>query len=178
MRKMSKFEKLGVVAAIIVASSFIYMKKVYEPQEKRLKATVAQLNKVIGEVNSLNTVKSVSTIKKELDKKKQELADLNERMGRASIHADDERQVSELLSKISRIIEKSGLSVNYVKPDGKKPDDLFHWSSFEFDLAGGYFQFLRFLDSLRALPDALKVGKMELEQGKGNSLHITLELML
>ncbi len=179
MRKMSKFEKLGVVAAVIVASSFIYMKKVYEPQEKRLKTTVANLNKVVGELNSLKTIKSTASLKVELEKKKKELALLETETG-GSDNADPDRQSSELLGKVSTALERSGMMVNSVKPGGKKPDELFQWNSYEFDLGGGFFQFLRFMERLRAMPEPVKVHKLLLEQGKDKDkmLHITLELLL
>ncbi len=176
---MSKFEKLGVVAAVIVASSFVYMKKVYEPQEKRLKTTVASLNKVIGELNNLKSLKSSASMKSELERKKNELAQIETRQGAAAC-SDPERQASELLGKVSSAIERSGMLVNSVKPGGKKPDELFDWNSYEFDLSGGYFALLKFLDRLRDMPEAVKVKRLLLEHGKEKDkmLHITLELLL
>lgn len=177
MRPMSKFEKLGVVAAVIVASSFIYMKKVYEPQEKRLKATVASLNKVVGEVNGLAAIKPSAALKSELARKKKELAAIESRAGMALL-AGSERHTSELLSKISRSIDRCGLTVDSVKPGGKMPDELFQWNSYEFVLTGDYFQFMRFMDLLRAMPEAVKVKKIRMELVNDRTLRITMELLI
>jgi Tfp pilus assembly protein PilO len=179
MRRMSKFEKLGVVAAVIVASSFIYMKKVYEPQEKRLKTTVANLNKVIGELNNLKSIKSTASLKSELEKNKKELTQLEAQSGTIA-STNPERQASELLGKVSRALERSGMLVNGIKPGGKKPDELFEWNSYEFDLNGSYFQFMQFMERLRAMTEPVKVKKLVLEQGKDKEmmLHVTLELLL
>jgi hypothetical protein len=72
LKKLSQFEKYGIMAAIIIACTFFYMKKVYEPQEKEFKKTVAALNKVVGEINGLRQVPSVVQVRHELESLKEE----------------------------------------------------------------------------------------------------------
>jgi Tfp pilus assembly protein PilO len=178
MRKLSRFEKLGVVAAVIIACSYLYMKRVYEPQEKKLKATVAQLNKVIGEVNGLKATPSASSLKRSLAKKKEELSGLEEQMKRASIHGTAENEISDMFSRVGRLMERNGLTVLSVMPKGGKNDGLFQWSLFEVSFTGGYFNFLSFLDDVIAMPNAVKIETMKMEQRDDTTLQITMELLI
>jgi len=178
MRKLSRFEKLGVVAAVVIACGYLYMKRIYEPQEKKLKATVAQLNKVIGEVNTLNEVPSAIALNRTLQKKKNELAGLKDQLKHVAVSTGAERELSEMLSRVSRQLAASGLTVLSLAPREKINDGLFDWNRYELTVTGGYFRYLDFLNRLAAMPDPVKLGAISLERSEKETLRITTELLI
>jgi Tfp pilus assembly protein PilO len=178
MKKLSRFEKVGLIAAVVVAGTFFYMKRMYEPQEKVLKNTVQQLNKVIGEVNVLKAVPPVGSVKKQLEKRKAELAVLENRLKETTVLTGADREVTELLSWIVDLIADKGFVINAIVPKGKMADSLFQWNLFEVDLDGNFYRFIALLTALRDKSDAVRIEKITLTQKDGQGLHIRLNLMI
>lgn len=203
MKKLSPLEKMGLVAAVVVACTYFYMKKVYEPQEKILKTTVAELNKIVGEINNLKTVPPVSGVKSQLKKHKSELKELEYKLNSTMVRTGSEWEVSHFLSVIIDMMERRGLTVRNITPKkdegsggaaatpsetppvgtdpGKapaKPDELFVWHPYDVELSGGYYGFVGLLIDLRKKPDAVKIEKIEITQKEGASLSIKMNLKI
>lgn len=178
MRKLSQFEKIGLVASVIVACTFFYMKRVYEPQEKLLKSTIQRLNKLVGEVNSLKAVPPAVTVKNQMERRRAELAELEDRLRETTVLTGADREVTKLLNRIADLIEKEGLAVNAVVPKGKISDGLFQWNLFEIDMGGDFYCFMKFLSSLLDMPDAVRIEKVTLGKKDGQSLQIRINLMI
>lgn len=178
MKKLSQFEKLGLVAAVIVACMFFYMKRVYEPQEKVLKKTVKKLNKVIKEYNAVQDVPPVHSVKGQIKKHRAELAGLEEEMTTLTVKTGAEREVTELLNEIMDILKAQGMSVNTLTPKGKRADPLYSWNVFDVDMGGNFHRFTRLLESFEALDDPVKIDKVVIGQGTGSTLTIHLEVMI
>lgn len=178
MKKLTRFEKFGLMAALIVACTFFYMKRVYEPQEKRLKKTVATLNKVIGEVNSLNQTPSAAVVHRKLQAGKKRLTELEARLQTTAMRTGAAREVMTLLAGINRLIEGNRLFVRTLTPKGTKADDLFDWNLFEIEMHGAFFDFMAFLEALRDLEDPVRVEEIHLAAEGNQGLHIALKLMI
>ncbi len=178
MRKLSRFETVGLIAAVVVACSFFYMKRVYEPQEKVLKNTVQQLNKLIGEVNGLKAVPPAASVKNQLEKRKAELAELENRLKETTVLSGADREVTELLSQIADLIADQGFVVNAIVPKGKIADSMFQWNLFEVDMSGNFYRFMDLLAALRDRPDAVRIEKITLMQKDGQGLRIQMNLMI
>ena len=154
------------------------MKRVYEPQEKKLKTTVAQLNQVIGEVNALKAVPSADSLRRNLQRQEKELAKLDEQLKHLAVHTGAERELSEMLSRVSRLLDRSGLGVLSVAPKGAQSDGLFNWSLYELTVTGSYFGYIAFMERLAAMPDAVKLGKLSLERTEKEKVRVTMELLI
>ncbi len=178
MRKLSQFEKIGLVAAVIVACTFFYMKRVYEPQEKKLKSTVQRLNKMVNEINNLKSVPPAITVKNQLERRKDELARLEEQLRETTVLTGADREVTKLLNRITDVIEDKELAVIALVPKGKIDDGLFQWNLFEITMEGDFYYFIGFLSALREMPDAVRIEKAELSQKDGHDLSIRIELMI
>ena len=178
MRKLTRFEKFGLMAALIVACTFFYMKRVYEPQEKRLKQTVAALNKVVGEVNSLNQTPSAAAVQRTLKQREKRLAELDAQLARTAVRTGAPREVTGLLADINRLIEDRRLVVETVVPKGTVADDLFDWNVFEIDMHGAFFDFMALLETLRDLEDPVRIEKVRLTADGEQGVRITLNLMI
>lgn len=178
MKKLSRFEKFGLMAALIIACTFFYVKRVYEPQEARLKKTIQTLNKVVGEINNLKEVPPAAKVKRILEKNRRELEALNARLEGTLVHTGAEREVTRLLSDINRMMDINGLRVNALVPGGRTTDELMEWNLFRIDLEGSFHGFVNFMKGLRDMKDAIKVEQVRLEKGDNRRLHIKLNLMI
>jgi Tfp pilus assembly protein PilO len=167
-----------LIAALVVALTFFYMKRVYVPQEKRLKTTVQQLNKVVGEINNIKTVPPAASLKERLKRSKADLADLENRLKETKVLTGADREVAELLSLIVDLIQTKGLVIGAIQPKGKVSGSMFQWNLFEVDLGGDFFRFMDLLSALRDRPDAVRVEKIRLTKETGQGLRIQMNLMI
>jgi len=180
LKKLSQFEKYGIMAAIIIACTFFYMKKVYEPQEKEFKKTVAALNKVVGEINGLKQVPSMVQVRHELESLKKSLEEVDQKLQGTLMHTGAAREVTRMLRQINEHVAASGLRVVSLQPKGRNMDTLLQleWNHFQLNLSGSFHGFLHLLDSLRAMPDAVRIDGVTLKGGDGEFLNITFNLMI
>ncbi len=178
MRKLSRFEKMGLIAAVVVAGTFFYMKRVYEPQEKVLKKTVEQLNKVIGEINAVRAVPPAVGVKQELARHKEELTELEEQLKETTNVTGKESEVTTLLGRIVKLLDAKSFAVKAIRPMGKAPDDLFQWSLFEIEMAGDFRRFMELLTALRDLRDAVRVEGIALARDEVRAIAIQMKLKI
>jgi Tfp pilus assembly protein PilO len=178
MKKLTPFEKVGLIAAVIVACTYFYMKRVYEPQERVLKTTVSQLNGAIGELNGLRAVPPALSVKNQLERSKAELAELENRLSETTVLTGADREVTQLLSLIVDLLQDNHFAVISIVPKGKTADSLFQWNLFEIDMTGEFHHFIKFLSVLRNRPDAVRVERLTLMQQDGQDLRIRLNLMI
>jgi len=177
MKKLSRFEKIGLIAAVVVAGSFFYMKKVYEPQEKVLKATIVRLNKVVAERNALNEPRPANLIRKEIEGIREDLAEVEAQLSQVKAPTGADGEVTELLAEIATLTEQHALQVGGVEPLGKVTDQFFDRHAFQLELKGEFFDFLAFLEALRRLPDSVRADQVSLEALE-RGLRIQLKLMI
>ncbi|GAB6096251.1 hypothetical protein JCM14469_25040 [Desulfatiferula olefinivorans] len=179
MRKLSQFEKLGLVAAVIVACTYFYMKRVYEPQEKVLKKTVATLNGVIKEFNALAEVPPVHAVKARIKKRKEELAEREQSLEGMTVQTGAQREVTELLGQIVDLIRARNLTVKALAPAREKlKEPLYEWNVFSVDMEGDFGKFTDLLARLRNLNDPVKIDKVAIGRGEGRDLSIRFNVMI
>ena len=180
MRKLTKLEKFGLIAAIIIAGTYFYMGKIYDPQAKALKKTVIKLNKIIKEINSIEEISSVGSINKTIKKRKEELEKVKSELKDTVITTGKESEITELLSMINRLVDQSRLVVKSIVPKGRVAGALFAWSSFDLDMEGSFYFFLDFLSGLKEMRDSVKIQNINIEKNgdAGDVLKINMTLMI
>jgi Tfp pilus assembly protein PilO len=180
MKKLTKLEKFGLVAAIIIAGTYFYMGKIYDPQAKALKKTVIKLNKIIGEINSIKEVSSAGLINRTIKKRKQELEKVKSELKDTVITTGKESEITELLDRINRLVDQNRLAVKSIVPKDKVAGALFAWSSFDLDMEGSFSFFLEFLTALKEMPDSVKIQNINIEKNGdvGDVLKINMTLMI
>ncbi len=180
MRKLTKLEKFGLVAAIIIAGTYFYMGKIYDPQAKALKKTVIKLNKIIGEINSIKEVASAGSINRTIKKREEELEKVKSKLKDTVITTGKESEITELLDRINRLVDQNRLAVKSIVPKGKVASALFAWSSFDLDMEGSFSFFLEFLTALKEMPDSVKIQNINIEKNGdvGDVLKINMTLMI
>ncbi len=180
MKKLTKLEKFGLIAAIIIAGTYFYMGKIYDPQAKALKKTVIKLNKIIKDINSIKEVSSVGSINRTIKKRKEELEKVKSELKDTVITTGKESEITELLSRINRLVDQNCLVVKSIVPKGKVAGALFAWSSFDLDMEGSFYFFLEFLSALKKMPDSVKIQNINIEKNGdvGDVLKINMTLMI
>jgi len=181
MKKLTKLEKFGVIAAIIVAGSYFYMKNVYDPQAKALKKTIINLNKVIGKLNSTKKdTPSVEPVKKTIKKRKKELDRFESSLADISGKTGKESEITHVVSKINRLADQSMLGMESIAPNGETKGTFFTWAVFDLEMEGSFDSLMEFLSGLEKMQDPLKVQKINIANENGNpaALKIRLTLML
>ncbi len=180
MKKLTKLEKFGLIAAIIIAGTYFYIGKIYDPQAKALKKTVIKLNKVIGEINSIKEVASAGSIIRTIKKSEEELEKVKSELKDTVIATGKESEITELLDRINRLVDQNRLEVKSIVPKGKVAGTLFAWSSFDLDMEGSFSFFLEFLTALKEMPDSVKIQNINIEKNGdvGDVLKINMTLMI
>jgi len=180
MRKLTKLEKFGLVAAIIIAGTYFYMGKIYDPQAKALKKTIIKLNKIIGEINSIKEVASAGSINRTIKKREEELEKVKSKLKDTVITTGKESEITELLDRINRLVDQNRLAVKSIVPKGKVASALFAWSCFDLDMEGSFSFFLEFLTALKEMPDSVKIQNINIEKNGdvGDVLKINMTLMI
>jgi len=180
MKKLTKLEKFGLIAAIIIAGTYFYMGKIYDPQAKALKKAVIKLNKIIGEINSIKEVSSAGSIIRTIKKSEEEFEKVKSELKDTVITTGKESEITELLDRINRLVDQNRLEVKSIVPKGKVAGTLFAWSSFDLDMEGSFSFFLEFLTALKEMPDSVKIQNINIEKNgdAGDVLKINMTLMI
>ncbi|HEC99274.1 MAG TPA: hypothetical protein ENN18_02675 [Proteobacteria bacterium] len=180
MRKLTKLEKFGLIAAIIIAGTYFYIGRIYDPQAKALKKTVIELNKIIGEVNSIKEVSSEESINRTIKKHKEELEEIRAVCETKAKKTGEESEITEILNRINRLADQNRLVVKSIVPKGKVAGALFAWSSFDLDMEGSFYFFLEFLSGLKKLREPVKIQGISIKKNGdvGDVLKINVTLMI
>jgi len=180
MKKLTKLEKFGMAAAIVVIGTYFYMGKVYDPQAASLKKTVTSLNKIIQEINVMEDVKSERSIRKTVEKREAELAALKKNQGASVRLTGNESEVTALLTDINRLIEETGLKALAIVPMGEAGTGLLGgFKKYSLQISGRYYPFLDFIKGLESMDDAVVIENITMKKADGRlPLRISVDLMI
>ncbi|WP_321531410.1 type 4a pilus biogenesis protein PilO [uncultured Desulfuromonas sp.] len=178
MRKLTKLEKFGLIAAILVSGSYFYLNKVYDPQAKALKKTVAKLNSTIGQYNKLDEPPPLSPVKKAIEKKKQQCDALRQQLHEAGGRSGNAQETITLLDTVNRKAREQGLLVLQLVPLGPVDEELYDWESFELQITGFFPHLLQFIDSLKAMPQPIELRELSIIKSERLDGTITVKAQL
>lgn len=178
MKTMTNLEKFGLAAALIIACTFFYMKYMYDPQTKVLKATLKTRNKIVSELNKLKDIPPLFQLEKTIERDEQTLADLQKESGSLSVNTGHPDEISRLLSRISTLIEANGLRVTAIVPKERQRGTYIDWSPFDMDLKGSFTGFMAFLKDIEQLQDAVEVDGIHMETSRIKSHPLTIRFTL
>lgn len=176
MKKLTQLEKFGLMAGAIVAMSFFYMNKMYDPQAKALEKTIKELNKVTEELNSIKDVEPAEKLQKRKKAKEEKLDAVNRELEKLSLRSGTDEGLVRLEGKIYSFAEECGLLVTEVIP-GEPIEELFKWHVYNIKVAGSHRGFIMFLGKLKELPDPVKVEKISLSREKTDRI-VTISFAL
>jgi Tfp pilus assembly protein PilO len=166
MKVLTKLEKFGVMAALVIGSSFFYMKYMYDPQTISLETTLKKRNKIVAELNRVAEVPSLFRLEKTIEQNKEILEELREESGTITVKTGNPDEITELLSKINQIIELNQLDVNTIVPKDEIIGPYLRWAPFEMDLSGTFGGYVAFMKDIKDLDDAVEIRDLVLENSE------------
>lgn len=178
MRNLTNLEKFGLAAALIVACTFFYLKYMYDPQTKVLSTTLKKRNKIVDEINQLNDIPPLFQLKKTIERDKKILAVLEAENDKLSVKTGDPDEITDLLSRITELVEDNRLKISTITPMDSFMGDFFKWSPFEIEMVGRFDKFMRFLEALKELPDAVEVTQLKIEKSGERSYPLLIKFTL
>jgi len=178
VRKLTKLESFGLIAAILVSGTFFYMKRVYDPEAAALKKTVAKLNQTIAEYNKLEEPPNLDSLKKKIEKQKEQWEAVTEELKAAGGRSDDPAAVTEVLAQISRLAKTENMQVLKIAKDKDEKDELFVWATVNIELKGRYQDFVRLVQAMKELVTPLQLLKLSIEGGKDDEGEIIIKAKL
>ncbi|MGI6656191.1 MAG: type 4a pilus biogenesis protein PilO [Desulfobulbus sp.] len=179
MKKLTKLESFGLIAAILVSGSYFYMKKVYDPEAAALKKTITTLNARIGEYNKLQEPPNPEGMKRRLDRQRDEEKQLADTLRELGGRTEGEAEVTEVLADISLKVQGQNMQVLKMAPREKPVTTrLYTWREVDIQLRGRFYDFVVLLDRLKQMkrPVQLREMKIECDTGEYEEVLITATL--
>ncbi len=177
MRKLTKLEKFGLIAAIVVCGTYFYMGRVYDPEAKSLAKTVSRLNAAIKKYNEMDEAPPIKPVQKKIQLRQQDLEDITIRLKETGGRTGDPAEITRILARITGLARKNRLTLIKMTPEGEEKGILFTWAVFKAELLGGYHDFRMFVRDLRQLPQPVRLRELNITS-VGNAGKITINLIL
>jgi len=178
MKKLTKMESFGLIAVILVGGSYFYLKKVYDPEAKALKKTVATLNKTIEAYNKLEEPPNTTAIKRKLGVQQEQLKEFTAELKAAGGRTGAASEVTEVLAEISRMAQRHHMQVVKIVPEKALNDNLFTWAVVSVHLQGQFPDFVALVRSLKEFARPVQLRRLQIERAKENNGDIVVKAQL
>jgi Tfp pilus assembly protein PilO len=178
VRPLTNLEKFGLAAALIAASTFFYVKYIYDPQVRQLEKTLERRNRIVRDLNQVSDVPALFQLEKTIEQDKKTLAALREKSGDLSVKTGNPDEITRLLTRITQVIEDNHLSVLSITPNPPFQGPLLLWTPFEMDLRGYFHHWMAFLEEIRGMEDAVEVLDLALERSSDHPGMLRIRFLL
>lgn len=168
MKKLTKLESYGVIAAILVSGSYFYMKKIYDPEAAALKKTINTLNTKVKEYNNQQEPPNPEGLKKKLDRQREEEKKMAEMVKAAGGRTDNNAEVTEALSEISLKAQEQGIQVlKLTRLDTTVVTALYEWEEVKIELRCRFYDFVTLVHRLKEMPRPVQLREMMITRDGG-----------
>src|SRR5947208_4594228 len=153
-------QKVGVVAAVIVAltaANWYFFVDPMQTEIQRKQATLRQLEDELIQKQS---------IANNLAQFKHEKEILERRLAQALTELPNEANVDDLIRSLSEIGTKSGLTINSIDPQGEQRQSFYAAIPIVMSVTGNYHEIGVFLDSLSKLARIVNVTNIKMGQAR------------
>lgn len=177
-RKLSKLEKFGLIAAVITASLFFYLRNVYDPQQESFTQAQEQLNRTIREFNQLQAAEPPFQLRRRLENERERLNELKEQLAALDVRFGTEEDLIRNQHWVFRQMERLNMRILSAQPL-RTQEDLFTWHVYRVNLEGDFKGFTQFLRELRNHNTPLRVHNVTISGDvKAWPLQIGMELWI
>lgn len=177
-RKLTKLEKFGLIAVVITAMIFFYLKNVYDPQQASLEQSRERLNKSIQDLNSLQTSEPLFQLRRSLESKEKELARLEQNMAEMDIAPAGTTDMSIVQYNLYHDLSTRSLRIIEVAPADTRTD-LFTWHVFNIRAQGDYSGFISLIQHLQNYERPVRARKIRMDgENSPWPLDISFELWI
>lgn len=178
VRNLTQLEKYGLIAMVVIAMLFFYLREVYDPQQEALERAREQLNRTISEFNELASAAPAAQLRRRLESRQEERDRLAAELEQMAIRPAAPEELA-----LSRHLLYSGIERNNLRllevTTGRTQQDLFTWHVFRVDMEGDYRGLAGLLEELREHIHPLRVEKTRVERGSSPwPLKMSMELWI
>ena len=180
MKKLTKLEKFGLIAAILVGGTYFYMKEVYDPEAASLKSTIETLNKTVTTFNGLSDPPAISPLRRQVESLKERLATEIERLREAGGRTGEEAEVTEVLRLINDTAGRQRIDIIQIEPLADIEEELFTWAAFEVKMRCRYPDLLALITRLKELKEPIEIRGLHIarEPGAGGYVVVRMKLLV
>jgi len=178
IKKLTKLESFGLIAAILVSGSYFYMKKVYDPEAEALKRSISRLNSTIASYNRLGDAPDTMRMNRQIEQLRGELENLTGELLEAGGRTGTAAEVTEMLAHISTMARKHHMTVLKISPEREVRDELFIWAAVSVQLRGRYQDFVALVESLKGMAQPVQMSRLQIERDTGNEGAVLITAIL
>jgi len=177
-RKLTKLEKFGLIAAVIIAMLFFYLREVYDPQQEALDMARERLNQAVSEFNELQSAAPAAQLRRRLKSRQEDLEQKKAELEQMEVRPATEEELARSKHLLYRSIENNGLRLLDVT-SGRTRQDLFTWHVFSVDMEGDFSSLTGLLDEFRDHIHPLRVQEVRVHRdGSPWPLQMSMELWI
>jgi type IV pilus assembly protein PilO len=149
---------LLIVILAVIAGLFTYM--VFSPQKEELDRLKVELNKLTKELNE------AKAITRDLPKFKEQAALLEKQLAEAMTQLPNEKEIPEILKKISSLGKESRLEFTLFRPKPEQPKQFYATVPIELVALGNYHDVGMFFDRVSKLQRIINVVDFNMTRAK------------
>lgn len=180
MKKLTKLERFGLIAAIVVGGSYFYMKRVYDPEAAALQGAVRQLNSTVASYNKMKEPPPLGPLKEQVSEQMKELERMKVELKKAGGRTGEAAEVTEVLSLVTQLIKEENMRVLKISPEGDVEDKLFTWAVFSIRMGGRYQDFVTLVTQFKELRQPVQLRDLNMERNEGSPgfIIVTAKLLI
>ncbi len=149
--KLSTSRKVTILIVLICLVIGLYAYAFFIPQQNELSRLKGELNNLARELNESKA------IAKDLEKFKQQVAQLNIELTNALTQLPNEKEIPEILKNISALGKESKLTFTLFRPKPEEPQQFYARVPIELVFLGNYHNTGIFFDKVSKLPRIINV---------------------
>ena len=158
--KLSNTKKLLVLAGILLALGGVYVKAFILPEQEELSDRQIQYGKLVKELNESKA------ITQDLKTYKDQVTRMNEEFRVALLQLPNEKEIPEILTKISGLGKEEQLEFVLFKPKPEEPQQFYARVPIELTMVGTYHHTGLFFDRVSKLSRIINVVDFNMVRGK------------
>ncbi len=158
--KLPTSKKVAILVVLICLVIGMYAYVFFIPQQNELSRLKGELNNLVRELNESKA------IAKDLEKFKQQVAQLNIELTNALTQLPNEKEIPEILKNISSLGKESKLNFTLFRPKPEEPQQFYARVPIELVFLGSYHNTGIFFDKVSKLPRIINVVNFNMIRGQ------------
>jgi type IV pilus assembly protein PilO len=158
--KLPTSKKVAILVVLICLVIGMYAYVFFIPQQNELSRLKGELNNLVRELNESKA------IAKDLEKFKQQVAQLNIELTNALTQLPNEKEIPEILKNISSLGKESKLNFTLFRPKPEEPQQFYARVPIELVFLGNYHNTGIFFDKVSKLPRIINVVNFNMIRGQ------------
>jgi type IV pilus assembly protein PilO len=158
--KLPTSRKVIILVAILGVITGLYFHSFFSPRQKEIKVLKGDLDKLSEDLNKSKA------ITRDHQKFKEQVATLNEELGKALSQLPNEKEIPEILKNITALGKESSLEFTLFRPKAEEPKQFYAKVPIELTLLGSYHNTGMFFDKISKLPRIINVVDFNMTRSK------------